>query len=88
MQRRHKGTCLHVARDCMITWGFRRSARVHSPGGAHTRDKYTTGVLHMVCEIWAMHGRKDATPCLLKLNDHPMGVCSGQSSRLATKVKK
>ena len=48
VRRRHKGTCLHVARDCMITWGFSRSARVHSPGGPHTRDKYTTGVLHMV----------------------------------------
>ena len=51
VQWRHKGTCLHVARDCMITWGFSRSARVHSPGGPHTSDKYTTGVLHMVCEM-------------------------------------
>ena len=52
MQRRHKGTCLHVARDYMITWECSRSARVHSPGArAHTRDKYTTGVLHMVREI-------------------------------------
>ena len=51
VQRRHKGTCLHVARDCMITRGFSRTARVHSPGGAHTSDKYTTGVLHMVREM-------------------------------------
>ena len=51
VQRRHKGTCLHVARDCMITWGFSRSARVHSPGGPHTSDKHTTGVLHMVREM-------------------------------------
>ena len=51
VQRRHKGTCLHVARDCMITWGFSRSARVHSPGGPHTSDQYTTGVLHMVREM-------------------------------------
>ena len=28
----------------------------------------------------AMHGRKAVTPCRLKLNNHPMGVCSGQSS--------
>ena len=25
---------------------------------------------------WAMHGRKAATPCRLKLNNHPMGGCS------------
>ena len=31
---------------------------------------------------WAMHGRKVATPCRLKLNDHPMGVRSGQSWRV------
>ena len=51
VQRRHKGICLHVARDCMITWSFSRNARVHSPGGPHTSDKYTTGVLHMVREM-------------------------------------
>ena len=61
MENTQEPSCM-VARDCMLTWRFSRIVRVHSPRGSHTRDKYTTGVLHMVYEL--RYALKLPGPCM------------------------
>ena len=44
-------TCPTCVSACCKRLHECKSGRVHSPGGTHTSDNYTTGVLHMVREV-------------------------------------